>query len=120
MATKRTVPGLKYLAGWRGISGSDKRALDPLEEVHSCFASVESLTELGFIVSINGTVGNYYVRCLPLRVSPYRVAPGVSMVYTGEDLEYVLACAAYEADLLFCDEGGAILQEQECTRWAHV
>lgn len=118
MPVKRVTAGQKYLAGWKDIEGSSRCALDPLDEGHTYHTDIGALTSLGYIVSINGRIGNYFVRCLPMRDTPYRVGQPVALSYCGPDLGYVLACAAYEADLLCVATSGAIVSEEEAPRWA--
>lgn len=118
MGTTRVTAGQKYLAGWIGVEGSSRCALDPLGWEESCHANLTVLTQLGYYVSINGKVGNYFVRCLPVRSTPYHVGQGMVLSYCGPDLNYILACAAYEADLLNCTPDVAVTAEAEAPRWA--
>ena len=118
MPTKRVTAGTKYLAGWRDIEGSERRALDSLGDDYNCHNALIALTQDGYVVSIHGSVGHYCVTCLPVRNTPYRVDQGVALSYCGSELEYILSCASYEADLVLVSPHDAILDDKEQCRWA--
>ncbi len=117
MTTRKKPEDTRWLAGWKAIPGSESTALDPLDVPQSTHESLTILTQLGFLVRINGVVGNYQVQCIAVRDTPYRLKEPIGLSYAGSHLDDVLAAAAYEADLLVTSPTDAEYRIGERARW---
>lgn len=117
MATKGKPQDTRWLAGWKDMQGTENTALTPFDEPTGIHDNLVSLTQLGYLVRIAGTCGNYQITCLAMRDTPYRLKEPVGLSYCGASIADVLAAAAYEADLLATSPTSAEYRIGERARW---
>lgn len=117
MAQRKPVEDTRWLSGWKDMDGTEGTALVPFNDDVGVHDSLVALTQLGYMVRINGVLGNYQVTCLAIRDTPYRLKEPVGLSYCGASLMAVLAAAAYEADLLATGAESAIYRIGERARW---
>ena len=117
MNTRKRPEDTRWLAGWKEIPGSDNTALEPLNGLQTTHESLTILTQLGFLVRINGVAGNYQVQCIAVRDTPYRLKEPIGLSYAGAHLADVLQAAAYEADLVVTSPSDAEYRIGERARW---